>query len=199
MVNLLFGLAKFIPGLVRFFKGKRAGAMADNVLSVVRQITGIDDPAEAVAAIQKNLELQIQLKEAMAPIIVAEMEAETRQLESVNETMRAELNADSKFTKWWRPTFGYVAALTWAGQMFGVTWLMFTNPEQASTVITAMASLSVMWTIALSVLGVYINKRSQDKQLAAGKAPPLGIIGALAKRIAGGKKKSKPDEDDNGD
>ena len=63
-----------------------------------------------------------------------------------------------------RPTFGYVMALTWAGQMGAIAYVIVTDPGKAGAVIAAMASLGTIWTVGLSVLGIYVYKRSQEKQ-----------------------------------
>ena len=68
--------------------------------------------------------------------------------------------------------------------MFSVSYVMVTNVAESATLVTAMSSLSFMWGLALTVLGVNITKRSQDKHVSVG-ASPLGLVGALAQRIAG--------------
>jgi len=35
------------------------------------------------------------------------------------------------------------------------------------SIITAMASLGTIWSIGLSVLGIYVYKRSEDKRVSA--------------------------------
>jgi len=39
------------------------------------------------------------------------------------------------------------------------------DTQRAASVLTAMASLSAIWGIGLSVLGIYVYKRSEDKKL----------------------------------
>jgi len=41
-----------------------------------------------------------------------------------------------------------------------------------------------MWAVGLSVIGVSVWKRSDDKKLAAGQSSGLGIVEAIASRIA---------------
>jgi len=64
-----------------------------------------------------------------------------------------------------RPTFGYLMALTWAAQMLGVACVSIFNTQRFALVLKAMASLSAIWGIGLSVLGIYVYKRSEDKKL----------------------------------
>lgn len=178
-------LSDFIPGLARLLGGERAGEVAEKVVETAKQITGQADPAAAAEAIRANGELQVKLQQALAPVLIAEYEAATRQLETVNETMRRELASEDKYVKRWRPTLGYAVTITWFLQMGALSIVIVTEPASASTIITAMGSLSVMWGIALSILGVSVAARSKDKQIASGQEPPVGIIGALAQRIAG--------------
>ena len=51
------------------------------------------------------------------------------------------------------------------------------------TVIEALGALSVVWSVGLSVLGVYVYKRSGEKALAAGSPQP-GLLDGL-RRLAG--------------
>lgn len=178
-------LSDFIPGLARLLGGERAGEVAEKVIDTAKQITGQPDPAAAAEAIRANGELQVKLQQALAPVLISAYEAATHQLETVNETMRRELASEDKYVKRWRPTLGYAVTLTWFLQMGALSAVIVMEPASASAIITAMGSLSVMWGIALSVLGVSVNARSKDKYIASGQEPPLGMLGALAQRIAG--------------
>ena len=70
---------------------------------------------------------------------------------------------DDAFNRRMRPVFGYVLALTWAAQMLAIAWVIVARPSEAAPIITAMASLSTIWGVGLSVLGIYVYKRSQEK------------------------------------
>lgn len=186
-VSMVIGAAlEVVPWLVRWAKGDKAGDMADRVAGVARNITGQADATAAMEAIKKDPQLTLQFQQQVNQIIVAELDAENRQLESINATMRAEATSGDKFVSRWRPTFGYIVSLTWLAQMAALTWVTVRHPEQAAVVLTAAAGLSVMWSVALAVLGVQVVKRSQDKQVAAGQPVGPGLLGALAQRIAGG-------------
>ena len=82
----------------------------------------------------------------------------------VNRSLRAEVVSNDPYVRRMRPTFGYVMALTWAGQMGAIAYVIVTDPAKAGTVIAAMASLGTIWTVGLSVLGIYVYKRSQEKR-----------------------------------
>ena len=113
---------------------------------------------------------------------------ESRRLETINATMRVEIQSDDKFKSYWRPFFGYVLALSWGFMMFAVTYLIFSEPEKVDKVINSFASMGMMWSVALGVLGVQISSRSKDKQVANGLTPSPGIMSAIVARVAGIKK-----------
>lgn len=176
---------EFVPGLARWLGGDRAGDVAQQVADVAKGVAGLADPQLAIETIRANGELQVKLQQALAPVLIAEYEAETRRLEAVNATMRAEYAGGDKYVSRWRPTLGYAVTFSWTVQMVALSWVIVAKPEHAGPLITALGGLSVMWSVALGVLGVGITARSRDKQVAAGQEPPAGILGALAARIGG--------------
>ena len=185
LIALARTASEFVPGIARWLGGDRAGDVAGQVIDVAKQVTGIDEPQQAMEAIRENAALQAQLQQALAPVLIAEYESETRRLEAVNATMRVESASGDKYVSRWRPTLGYVVTFTWGIQMFALSWLIFTSPEKAVQVITAMVSLSSVWMVALGVLGGGVSARARDKQVAAGQEPPPSLLGALAQRIGG--------------
>ena len=83
----------------------------------------------------------------------------------INESMRAEILSQDQYVRRMRPTFGYLMAITWAMQMGGLSYVIVFHTEKAAQLMHGMASLSTIWAVGLSVLGVYIYKRSEDKKL----------------------------------
>ncbi|MBI4031057.1 MAG: ribokinase [Proteobacteria bacterium] len=82
----------------------------------------------------------------------------------INKSLRAEVTSDDKYVRRMRPTFGYLMAATWAAQMFGVAYIMVFRTDHAAVVMQAVESLSMIWTVGLSVLGIYVYKRSEEKK-----------------------------------
>ena len=99
---------------------------------------------------------------------IAEAEAEqyTAAIKQVNESLRAEIASQDKYVRRMRPTFGYLMAVTWAAQMLAIAYVIVFKTAQAGVVMGAMASLSAIWAVGLSVLGIYVYKRSEDKKSA---------------------------------
>lgn len=131
----------------------------------------------------EQLEAANRHVEAMARLSATR---ETEILAEINRTMRAEVQSEDAYVRRWRPTFGYAVAATWLLQMAGLTYAIVATPQHADEILAAVTSLSVVWSVALSVLGINVAKRSQDKALAAGRSPKPGLIERLAGRLAGG-------------
>jgi len=100
---------------------------------------------------------------------MAQMEIENYQanLAEINKSLRAEVASTDKYVRRMRPTFGYLMAGTWAAQMFGVAYVIIFETDKAGVVMAAMGNLSAIWAVGLSVLGIYVYKRSEDKKLSA--------------------------------
>ena len=98
---------------------------------------------------------------------LAEIEAGERQtsIAQINESLRQEVASDDKYVRRMRPTFGYMIAITWGCQMMALAWVIVFETGKASLVIEAMESLGTIWAVGLSVLGIYVYKRSEDKKL----------------------------------
>jgi hypothetical protein len=100
-----------------------------------------------------------------------QMESDTSNLSAINETMRAETASSDAYVRRMRPTFGYFMAVTWAAQMLGLAYIIVFETEKSVYVLNAMGSLSMIWAVGLSVLGIYVYKRSEEKKL-----PPQGEV-----------------------
>ena len=98
---------------------------------------------------------------------VAEIEQQRHalSLSEINQTLRTELVSDDKYVRRMRPTFGYLMAVTWAAQMLGIAYVIVFDTSRAGIILNAMSSLSAIWAVGLSVLGIYVYKRSEDKKI----------------------------------
>ncbi len=85
-------------------------------------------------------------------------------LAQVNESLRTEVASSDLYVRRMRPTFGYLMAITWTAQMLGIAYVIVFQTERAPVVLNAVESLSTIWGIALSVLGLYVYKRSDEKR-----------------------------------
>jgi hypothetical protein len=162
-------------------------------------LSAIDDPtAKAAATALDDVTGKLdrgeidpdQLVEANRHVArMAEIEArrDSRVLAQVNRTMRTEATSEDAYVRRWRPTFGYAVALAWTAQTGGLTYAVVMTPQYAGELLAATTHLSVIWGVALSVLGLNVAKRSQDKAVAAGQLPEPGLLERLLKPLTGGK------------
>lgn len=179
--DLASDVAKFAPAIGGVLAGPAGGAAG----TVLASVFGAENDAQAVSeAIQADPKAAAKLKAAemghAAEMRRMVLEAETTRLAEINKTMRAELATDDKYKTWWRPTFGYMAAITWFVQGLAIVYAIIAEPMEAPKIIEAIASLGMMWSVALAVLGVQINARSKDKQTATGQVPQ-GLLSKFLK------------------
>ena len=101
-----------------------------------------------------------------------QVEADKAAYEQVNESLRAEVASSDPYVRRMRPTFGYMIALTWGAQMLAVAYVIVFETGRAQAVIDAMASMGTIWTVGLSVLGIYVYKRSDEKKAMSSYVAP---------------------------
>jgi hypothetical protein len=182
MLPALLGLAQLAPTIMGLFtKNQTASRAADVVSSVARTVTGKGSDDGALEALKASPALLVEYQRAIDEHALAIYQDETKRLQAVNETIRAEAASGDAYVRRARPTFIYAMAVSWLAQMVAVSVLVIWKPEHAATVITAFVSLGTMWSVALAVIGVAVHKRSQDKQVAAGMAP-TGLLEGLLRR-----------------
>ncbi|MCB1531721.1 MAG: ribokinase [Alphaproteobacteria bacterium] len=92
------------------------------------------------------------------------LEQDAAKLSEINQSLRAEIVSEDQYVRRMRPTFGYFMAVTWAAQMMGIAYVIVFDTERSGEVLNAMSSLSAIWAVGLSVLGIYVYKRSEDKK-----------------------------------
>lgn len=133
-----------------------AAQSASKALSEVdAALSGGDIPEEQMAEANRHAE-------AMAELKIKEFSAS---LSEINQSLRAEVASNDPYVRRMRPTFGYLMAFTWAAQMFGLAYVVVFETEKAAAVLSGMASLSTIWAVGLSVLGIYVYKRSEEKKM----------------------------------
>lgn len=106
---------------------------------------------------------------------IAEMEsAENRAtLAEINQTARTEIASNDAYVRRMRPTFGYLMAVSWTAQMIALAYIIVFETDKAGFVLQAMGSLSAIWAVGLSVLGIYVYKRSEEKRASMAAGGPI--------------------------
>ena len=169
-----------VPLLVKAVGGALSKSSNETARAAGEALGALDGEIAAGRVAPEDLSEANRHIEAMAEL---EAEADRTWLEQVNKTIRAEVASDDPYVRRMRPTFGYVLALTWAGQMGAVAYVAAVRPGEAGAVVGALAELGTIWSVGLSVLGIYVYKRSQEKQ---GDTAPAGGLRRLARALTGG-------------
>lgn len=180
ILPIIMGLAQLAPSILPLLtRDETANKAAEAVSHVARSITGAADDEAALDAIKASPQLQLDFQVALNGHALGMYQEETKRLETINATIRAEAASTDPYVRRWRPTFGYIGALSFGAMMFGLAYTIFDNPAEAANVATAIGSMSGVWAPLMAVLGVAVWTRSQDK-----KPPQIGPLAALASRLA---------------
>jgi len=151
-----------LPILIEFVAqalGRVDHPIAKNAKDALQQVEGA--LAGGLISTEQMAEANRHAEE-MARINMQQYEAS---LSEINQSLRAEIASNDIYVRRMRPTFGYLMAATWAAQMFGIAYVVIFKTEQAAIVLQGMAALSTIWAVGLSVLGIYVYKRSEDKKI----------------------------------
>lgn len=171
---------KFAPLLGRVLGGP-AGHVAGEILAGVLGVES--DPESVLKALEvkadaeqvlRALELKHQgrLSEILLLQEQAVLAAAVQTTQTVNETMRAEIESEHWFYRSWRPAYGWLIGVCFFSVIMNSIALAWFKPESLPIFISFITSTVILWTMAFGVLGVYVHKRSVDKQLKAGVPTP---------------------------
>jgi len=168
-------LVKAVGSALGSLESPLASGAAEALKAVDGALTQGTIPADAVAEANRHLE-------TLATLDSGDLRTT---LQEVNQTVRAEVASSDPYVRRMRPTFGYIMAVTWLVQMAAVAWVIVAEPAAAGTVISAMASLGTIWTVGLSVLGIYVYQRSEEKKVGSGVAAGTTALGDLVRKVTG--------------
>ena len=181
ILPIISGLAQLAPAILPLLgKEETTARAADAVSRIAQSVTGCPNDDDALRALSADAGLSGDFRRAMERETIALYAEETRRLEAVNQTIRAEVASADPYVRRWRPTFGYIGALSFGAMMFGLAFTIFDNPAEAANVATAIGSMAGVWAPLMAVLGVAVWTRSQDK-----KPPQTGPLSMLARRFLG--------------
>lgn len=147
-------LLKTVTGALDKIPGPAATAASATLKKVNTAITNGTITPEEIREANRHVEKMAELDSDEFKTALSE----------VNQSLRAETASTDAYVRRMRPTFGYIMAFTWAAQMLAIAFVIVETPEKAQTVMTAMSNLDTVWTVGLSVLGIYVYKRSQEKK-----------------------------------
>ncbi len=183
---ILMGLTQLAPVIGRLIGGKRGEKNVKKVTDIVEAVTG-GPLSSARVTLEQDPEKLNELVMNLNAFEIEVMELEVGANRDTNETMRVETGSEDKYVRRARPTFLYEIGATWSIQMLGLTFAVIYAickfPADAPGILTALASIVMalipLWTVALSVVGVYVKHRTNEKARALGHTPPHGLIAKL--------------------
>ncbi|MAS87645.1 MAG: ribokinase [Micavibrio sp.] len=152
------GIPFLVSTLSKIFKQSK-NTVLSNAGVVLEEVSDV---------LQKGKISEEEQKEAhrhLEEMLKIEQENQSKQLSEINQSLRAEVSSDDPYVRRMRPTFGYIMALTWMAQMLAVAYVMVFETANAGLLIEAIGALSPIWGVGLSVLGIYVYKRSEDKKV----------------------------------
>jgi hypothetical protein len=109
-ITIAMGLAQFVPQIVKWIAGDKAGNVASKVIAVAQQVTGKPTGDQALAALQADPSLVLQYREA---VLAQEDDFEKLAVQNaadVNKSMQVEDSANHWPTYSWRPAIGFATA-----------------------------------------------------------------------------------------
>jgi len=179
------------------------GPAGGSVGQIISSVLGVEEKPEAILSKLKEdpinyvkvLEIQ---KTHELEILRATNAAHAADQSIFADIYKAELKSESWMARNWRPMFGMSVAISFSIQMLGVTAVMLLSPKDANDVINGMITLIPIWGVALSVLGINIDRRSEDKRVEAsvkqGQNVPSRQPRGLAAILSGVLSKGKQDD-----
>lgn len=173
--------AEFAPSVVGLLtKDKTAAKAAEMVSQTARAITGTSSDDAALEALRNDPDKAIEYKNAMNEHAADMYEKETERMKVASDAIHLEHTNKFGFIRNVRPLFGYcVIYMIFITFTSAAYTIVFKSPKEGVEVIKAYSEMEWIFIAALSAISVYIKKRSDDKK----PNNPLGILGALAKRI----------------
>ena len=113
LIPLAISLAtKFAPALIGKLVGEKAGSVAEKVVGLAQSVTGLADPEKAHDKIMADPASQLEFEKAMMNLELELYREDTKRLETVNATMRAESESKSWAQRTWRPFNGFLYGIT---------------------------------------------------------------------------------------
>lgn len=169
--------APLVGGLLGGPAGSAVGGMVASALGVE------NDPEKIKKAVENDPEAAVKLRqleqEHQRELRSMTLEAETTRLAEVNKTYRTELASKDGYTRRMRPTFGYIVAASILAEAAALVWAIVADPAKMEMAIQFVRAMSIPQSIALTVLGVYVKKRSDEKEVDRTGLPKQGLLSKI--------------------
>lgn len=158
-LSIALGLAKFVPSIIGWLAGDKAGTVAQKVVNVAETVTGKTGD-QALTALQSDPNLVLQYQKAILDQATTFQQMAAQNAADVNKTMQAEAAASHWPTYSWRPFIGFcfgamglISGLTVAACYISVMFLKRDPAVLAALPGMLGAEAAVMATMA-PILGI---------------------------------------------
>jgi|GEM_PF-3371043 len=181
LIPIALSLAKIVPDIVSLVKGDKSGEKAKKIVDLAKSVVGVEDPQQAVNKILEDPKLALEFQNRMNQLQLEFYREETKRLEIINKTMRVEYESKNTYKTGWRPFIGWTLGFSIGFYIFSlctsVVYAVFYQPDKVSLVIDSLSklasALTSTWIVCMTILGVAIKKRSDDKKVATGDSSSL--------------------------
>lgn len=170
-------VADFAPALGTALGGPLGGGLG----SVIANVFGTEeepgavlqaiktDPNAAVKLQEIQSNERIKINESIASIKLAEIDNATKQMQTVNETMRAESKSEHWMQWAWRPLWGIISASAFFVVCCFVGYLAYEavmggKPEALSMIPQLVGAFTMLFGVPGAILGVASWHRGLEKR-----------------------------------
>jgi len=188
--------------------GGPAGVAIGNLIAAALGTTA--EPDKVLEAIQSDPQAAVKLKELelnhklemerltveaeknRLAVETAELQETSKQIESVNSTMRAEAASEHWFSAFWRPYWGVISGTAFGAAVVFIGLLAYKavaekDHEAMRMIPDLVVSLAELFAIPGAILGITAWHRGRMQRIQAGDSDG-SMVGALVDRFRKGKK-----------
>lgn len=176
------------------------GPAAPIIGGMVAKVLGVDPEPDKIEAALKTAspetlarirEIEITKKAEIEKLAIEQgivlIKAEAARIESVNATMRVEAQSEDKWTRRWRPFWGFSSCIAFFMICAAIAWSIFSGDsvvlKELGSIVTAIA---ILFSIPGAILGVASWHRGQKQRVQAGEVKGPGLIKTLVGGLARG-------------
>jgi hypothetical protein len=148
-------ISSVVPELLKLFGSKKQAEVAEAVIKIAKDVTGLEDPNEASAEIVKDPELALKFKQAVFDQqIKLEEIAFRRDSLYINDTQDARRYRDSNVFR-----LGVMILLSFLIVMSGTLWFLY-NVATAKVIVDPVL-LAAIFTLLGSIIGYFASNAQQ--------------------------------------
>ena len=151
-------------------------------------------PEKVLTALQSDPDWAVKVKKLELDheqeLTRLHLNAEAAQLAQINRTMRAEAGSKWWMQAAWRPFWGFISALAFLLLVIGVVIIAGRavwsgDWEMLKYIPDLVTSTAMLFGTPAAILGVASWHRGKEKRILAGETAAPGLLGVIAKKLAG--------------